>query len=104
MFNIQISLLTLLLGKYNRSVASTSYKEYLEVAGELLRKPAMVIQPAMQEHSRRTEDDTQRVLPENQQTLSEALEDIVDTPSISVDLEVDLTDQQTHRVRDRLQE
>ena len=64
----------------------------------------MVIQPAMQEHSRRTEDDTQRVLPENQQTLSEALEDIVDTPSISVDLEVDLTDQQTHRVRDRLQE
>lgn len=85
-------------------MASISYKEYLEVAGELFRKPTMVIQLAMQEHSRRTEDDTQRVLPENQQTLSDALKDIVDTPSISVDLEVDLTDQQTHRVRDRLQE
>jgi len=51
-FNIQISLLTVLLGEYNRSVASTSYKPYLEVADELFRKPAMMTQLAMHKHSR----------------------------------------------------
>jgi hypothetical protein len=57
----------------------------------------------MQEHDRRTDDDSQRVLPENQQTLSDSLEDIVDIPGISVDTEADLTDQQAHKVQDRLQ-
>ncbi|RAW46709.1 hypothetical protein DQW50_02265 [Halorubrum sp. 48-1-W] len=57
----------------------------------------------MQEHDRRTDDDSQYVLPENQQTLSDSLEDIVDIPGISVDTEADLSDQQAHRVQDQLQ-
>jgi hypothetical protein len=57
----------------------------------------------MQEHDRRTDDDSQHVLPENQQTLSDSLEDIVDIPGISVDTEADLSDQQAHRVQDQLQ-
>jgi len=84
-------------------MASDTYQEYLEVAGELFRKPAMMIQLAMQEHDRRTDDDSRHVLPENQQTLSDSLEDIVDIPGISVDTEADLSDQQAHRVQDQLQ-
>jgi hypothetical protein len=84
-------------------MASDSHQEYLEVAGELFRKPAMMIQLAIQEHDRRTDDDSQRVLSENQQTLSDALEHIVDIPGISVDTEADLTDQQAQHVQDRLQ-
>ncbi|WP_251344571.1 hypothetical protein [Haloplanus halophilus] len=103
-FNIQLSLLIALLEEYDGSMASNSYQAYLEVAGELFRKPAMMIQLAMQEHDKQTDDDTERVLPENQQTLSDALADIVDIPGISVDTEVDLSDQQAQRVHDRLQQ
>lgn len=103
-FNIQLSLLIALLEEYDGSMASNSYQEYLEVAGELFRKPAMMIQLAMQEHDRRADTDAERILPESQQTLSDALEDIVDIPGISVDTEADLTDQQAQRVQDRLQQ
>ncbi len=102
-FNIQLSLLIALLDEYEGSWASNTYQEYLEVAGELLRKPAMMIQLAMQEYDRRTDDDSPRLLPENQQTLSDSLEDIVDIPGISVDTEADLSDQQAHRVQERVQ-
>ena len=102
-FNLQLSLLIAVLQEYEGSMASDTYQEYLEVAGELFRKPAMMIQLAMQEHDRQTDDDSQHVLPENQQTLSDSLEDIVDIPGISVDTEVDLSDQQAHRVQDQLQ-
>ena len=102
-FNIQLSLLISLLEEYNGSMASDSYQEYLEVAGELFRKPAMMIQLAMQEHDRCSEDESEQVLPENQQTLSDSLEDIVDIPGIEVDTEVDLSDEEAQRVQDRLQ-
>lgn len=102
-FNIQLSLLIALLDEYQGSMASNSYQEYLEVAGELFRKPSMMIQLAMQEHDRQTDDDTQRVLPDDQQTLSDALEDIVDIPGIDVDTEVDLSNKEAQRVQDRVQ-
>ena len=102
-FNLQLSLLISVLEEYEGSMASDTYQEYLEVAGELFRTPAMMIQLAMQEHDHRTDDDSQLVLPENQQTLSDSLEDIVDIPGISVDTEADLSDQQAHRVQDRVQ-
>jgi len=102
-FNLQFSLLIAVLEKYKGSMASDTYQEYLEVAGELFRKPAMMIQFAMQEHDRRTDDESERVLPENQQPLSDAVEDIVNIPGISVDTEADLIDQQAQRVQDRLQ-
>jgi len=103
-YNLQLSLLIALLEEYEGSMASNSYQEYLEVAGELYGKPAMMIQLAMQEHDRRTDDDEERVLPENQQTLSDALDDVMEIPGISVDTEADLSDQQAQRVQDRLQQ
>jgi hypothetical protein len=98
-FNIQLSLLIALLEEYNGSMASNSYQEYIEVAGELYRTPSMMIQLAMQEHDRQTTDSTDRVLPEDQQTLSDSLEDLIDIPGISVDSEVDLSNKQAQRVQ-----
>ena len=102
-YNLQLSLLIALLDEYEGSWASNTHQEYLEVAGELLRKPAMMIQLAMKEHDRQTDEPEERVLPANQQTLSDALEDIVDIPGIEVDTEANLTDGAAQRLHDRVQ-
>jgi len=47
-----------------------------------------MIQLARQEHDRRT-DESDPVLLENQQTLLDALEDIVNIPGLRVDTEAD---------------
>jgi len=103
-FNLQLSLLIALLEEYTGSWASNTYQEYLEVAGELLRSPAMMIQLAMQEHDRQVEDAAERVLAEGQQTLSDALEDIVDIPGIEVDTEAALSDMEAQRLHDQVQQ
>jgi hypothetical protein len=63
----------------------------------------MMIQLAVQEHDRQTDDPTERVLDEDQQTLSDALEDIVDIPGIDVDTEAALSDEQAQRLHDQVQ-
>jgi len=103
-FNLQLSLLLALLEEYTGSWASNTYQEYLEVAGELLRTPAMMIQLALQEHDRQVEDAAERVLVEGQQTLSDALEDIVDIPGIDVDTEATLSDEEAQRLHDQVQQ
>lgn len=102
-YNLQLSLLIALLDEYEGSWASNTHQEYLEVAGELLRKPAMMIQLAMKEHDRQTDEPEERVLPANQQTLSDALEDVIDIPGIEVDTEANLTDGAAQRLHDRVQ-
>jgi len=102
-YNIQLSLLIALLDSYEGSLASDTYQEYIDVAGELLRKPAMMIQLALKEHDRQVEEPDERVLADDQQTLSDALEDIVDVPGIEVDTEVDLSDSGAQRLHDRVQ-
>jgi hypothetical protein len=101
---LQLSLLLTLLEEYTGSWASNTYQEYLEVAGELLRTPAMMIQLAMQEHDRQVEDAGERVLAEGQQTLSDALEDIVEIPGIDVDTEAALSDREAQRLHDQVQQ
>jgi hypothetical protein len=102
-FNLQLSLLIALLDSYEGSLASDTYQEYIETAGELLRKPAMMIQFALKEHDRQVEEPDERVLPDDQQTLSDALEDIVDVPGIEVDTEADLSDRQAQYLHTRIQ-
>ena len=62
----------------------------------------MMIQLAMQEHDRQVEDAAERVLTEGQQTLSNALEDIVDIPGI--DTEAALSDGEAQRLHDEVQQ
>lgn len=102
MFNLQSSLLLALLEEYDGSWASNTHQEYLEVVGELLWTPAMMIQLTMQEHDRQADETTKRVLAEGQQTLSDALEDIVDIPGIEVDTEAALLNKEAKRLHDRV--
>jgi hypothetical protein len=102
-YNIQLSLLIALLDSYEGSLASDTYQEYIETAGELLRKPAMMIQLALKEHDRQVKEPDERVLTDGQQTLSDALEDVVDIPGIEVDTEVNLSDGGAQRLHDRVQ-
>jgi hypothetical protein len=102
-YNIQLSLLIALLDSYEGSLASDTYQEYIETAGELLRKPAMMIQLALREHDRQTDDECDRVLPDDQQTLSDTLEDIVDIPGIEVGDEGELSDPEAQRLNNRVQ-
>jgi hypothetical protein len=103
-FNLQLSLLIALLESYNGSLASDTYQAYLEVAGELLRKPAMMIQLALKEHDRQTDDEREQLLSGGQQRLSDALEDIVDVPGIEVDTEANLSDGSAQRLQNHLQQ
>jgi hypothetical protein len=102
-FNLQLSLFISLLDSYEGSWPSDTYQEDIETAGELLRKPAMMIQLALKEHGRQVEEPDERVLPDDQQTLSDALEDIVDVPGIEVDTEADLSDRQAQHLHPRIQ-
>jgi hypothetical protein len=58
----------------------------------------------MQEHDRQVEDTTERVLVEGQQTLSDALQDIVNIPGIEVDTEAALSDKEAQRLHDQVQQ
>ncbi len=102
-FNVQLSLLIALLDEYDGSIASDRYQEYLEIAGELFRTPSMMIQLAVKEYDRQVGDESKRMLPDDQQTLSDALEDIVDIPGIDVDTEIDLSDPAAQRLQDKVQ-
>ena len=63
----------------------------------------MMIQLALKEYDRRTDDSAERILPDSQQTLSDVLEDVVDVPGIEVDTEADLSDSAAQRVQDHIQ-
>jgi hypothetical protein len=63
----------------------------------------MMIQLAVKEHDCQTDEPTERVLDEDQQTLSDALEDIVGIPGIDVDTEAALSDEQAQRLHDQVQ-
>jgi len=103
-YNIQLSLLLALLDQYEGSLASDTHQEYLETAGELLRKPAMMIQLALKEHELQAAEQDGVVLQDGQQTISDTLEDIVEIPGIEVDTEADLSDGAAQRLHDGVQQ
>jgi predicted outer membrane protein len=58
----------------------------------------------MQEDDRQVEDAAERVLAEGQQTLSDAVEDLVEILGIDVDTEAALSDRAAQRLHDQLQQ
>jgi len=102
-FNLQLSLLIALLDPYEGSFASDTYQAYIEVAGELLRKPAMMIQLALKEHDCKSDEPDERLLAEDQQTIGDSLADIVDVPGIEVDTEAALSGGGAQRLQNRVQ-
>lgn len=105
LWNLQLSLKLALLDHYQGAWASDTYQEYQELAGQILRYPAQQIQLALEAFEREQEaaDDTDDpVLPEDQQTLAESLDDVVDLPGVHTEDSVSPAEAQ--QIEERVQQ
>jgi hypothetical protein len=100
LWTLQLALKMTIAETYSGSKASDRYQLFTEIAGELLRKPAQQVKLAISEHNYRAEEesdgdggDEKVTIPENQQTLEDALGDMMDIEG-AVGGEVGLTEAQ----------
>jgi hypothetical protein len=63
----------------------------------------MMTQIALKEHDQQVKEPDERVLLDEQQTLSDAFEDIVDVPRIEIDTAADLSAGGAQQLHDRFQ-
>jgi hypothetical protein len=104
LWNLQLSLKVALLENYQGACASSTYQEYQEVAGQILRFPGQQIQLALEEYERQRNDDDESaapLLPENQQTLAESVDNIAELPGVTT--ETDLSNREAEKVTERVQ-
>jgi hypothetical protein len=100
-WNLQLSLLVALDALYEGSHASDTYQDYNEVAQQLLRQPAHSIQLALKEHDLRADENTAaKQLPPEQQSLSDAIEDLATIPGVDADTETDLSNVDAQRIQE----
>jgi hypothetical protein len=100
-WNLQLSLLVALDSLYEGSHASDTYQGYNEVAQQLLRQPAHSIQLALKEHDLRADENTAaKQLPPEQQSLSDAIEDLATIPGVDANTETDLSNVDAQRIQE----
>ena len=100
-WNLQLSLLVALDALYEGSHASDTYQSYNEVGQQLLRKPAHSIQLALKEHDLQADENTAvKQLPPEQQSLSDAIDDLAAIPGVNADTEADLTNVDAQRIQE----
>jgi hypothetical protein len=103
LWNLQLSLQVALDALYKGSHASETYQEYNEVGQQIFREPAYSIQLALMEHDRQAkETGVETQLPEDQQSLSDSIDDLVDIPGLDADTEADLSDVEAQRIQDNV--
>lgn len=85
LWNLQLSLKLAILDNYEGSKAGKTYQEYQEIAGQILRYPSTQIQLAMEqyEYEKDTVDDDEPLIDDEQQTLVESLEDVIDLKGVT---------------------
>jgi hypothetical protein len=101
LWNLQLSLQVAINELYNGSRASDTYREHSEIGQQIYREPSYSIQLALTEHDRQAEgtgSDTQ--LPEDQQSLSDSIDDLVDIPGLAADTEADLSNIEAQRIQE----
>jgi hypothetical protein len=102
LWNLQLSLLVAIDTLFEGSPASDTYLDHNEVAQQLLRQPARSIQLAATEHDLQADSPAEHQLPPEQQTLSDAIEDLVAIPGVSADTEADLDAVDAQHIQDGL--
>ena len=95
LWTLQIALKMAILEEYGGSKASDRYHQYVQIAGDLLRRPAQQIDLAITEHNIRAEETDEETVEvsKEQQTLAEALSDVEGMEGI-IQQEVRLTESQ----------
>lgn len=104
LWNLQLSLKLALLDEFQGSRAGDTYQEYQEVAGQILRFPGQQIELALEEYEAQRQDDDESadpLLPEDQQTLADSVDDITDLPGVGT--EKDLSDKEAEKITERVQ-
>jgi hypothetical protein len=105
LWNLQLSLKLAILDNYEGNRAGKTYREYQELAGEILRHPATMITTAKEQHKIEAEqDDGDDVdLDADQTTLAESLEDVMNMTGVTEN-RIDATEAQQieQRVQQRL--
>jgi hypothetical protein len=103
LWNVQLALKLALLDEFQGSRAGDTYQEYQEVAGQILRFPGQQIELALEEYENDQQDDdaADPVLPEDQETLADSIEDITELPGIGT--ETELSDTEAERITERVQ-
>ncbi|SEO19253.1 hypothetical protein SAMN05216388_100975 [Halorientalis persicus] len=104
LWNLQLSLKLALLKNYSGSYGSNRFHELQELAGQILQYPAQQIQTAVEqwdlEHAN-DEDEDEQVLPNDQQTLAESLDDVLDIPGVN---EADISAAGAQQIENRVQQ
>lgn len=105
-WTLQLSLKLVLLDEFSGARAGDSFQNYQEIAGQLLRFPAQQIKMALTEHDMRTagengEEQDGEPLVEDQTTLAESLDDVVDLPGVTED---DVTATEAEQLEQQIQQ
>jgi hypothetical protein len=95
-WNLQLNLKLALLSEYDGSRASDRFTGFQELAGQIMRRPAQQIQLAFEEYALQQQDADQpdHMIPEDQQTLAESVEDIAELPGVTTEGELDVANAQ----------
>jgi hypothetical protein len=104
LWNLQLSLKLALLENFNGAHASSTYQEYQEVAGQILRFPGQQLELAIEEYERQRDDDdesAETLLAEDQQTLADSVDDISELPAVGT--EEDISDREAQDISRRVQ-
>lgn len=105
LWNLQLSLQVALDDLYNGSRASRRYKELNEIGQQIYREPEYSLQMALSEHDRQAKGtDAKKQLPEDQQSLSGSIDDLVDVPGLQANSEADLSNVEAQRIQENVSE
>lgn len=104
LWNLQLSLKLAILDNFDGNRAGKTYREYQELAGEILRHPATMITTAKEQFRLEADQADEDVHLDNEQTtLADSLEDVMDLAGVTEN-QIDATDAQhiENRVQQRL--
>jgi hypothetical protein len=102
---LHISLLAALRDGWSGNNVSADLEGYRSLAQQLIQQPAYAIQVALREYDLQTDDDDDDgVLPDDQQMLSDAIEDLAPLDGITAETEADLSDTEAQQIQDTLQQ
>lgn len=86
LWNLQLSLKVTLLNEFEGKKAGRQYKMFQELAGKMLKKPATVIQNAIEQHrfeQAQKDDEDEAEVEDDQMTLAESLGDVLELDGVT---------------------
>jgi hypothetical protein len=107
LWGLHVSLLIALRDGWSGNNISQDLEAYRELAQQLIQEPAFAIQVAIKEYELQVddnEDGEEDVLPENQQLLSDHIDDLEPLDGVTAESEADLADQEAQQIQNNLQQ